>query len=64
MDNEFVNAYIEKVTNEVTELTKTRLLLETQLQMANKVVDQLKAENDRLQASLNKKAKKEDASAT
>jgi hypothetical protein len=40
------------------------LLLETQLQMANKVVEQLKAENDRLQASLNKKAKKEDASAT
>ena len=64
MDNEFVNAYIEKVTNEVTELTKTRLLLETQLQMANRVVEQLKAENDKLQASLNKKAKKEDASAT
>jgi len=64
MDNEFVNAYIEKVTTEVTELFKTKLLLETQLQMANKVLDQLKAENDRLQASLNKKAKKEDASAT
>jgi hypothetical protein len=58
MDSEFVNAYIEKLLNELVELTKTRLLLETQLTMASKAMANLKAENDKLQASLNKKASK------
>jgi hypothetical protein len=59
MDNEFVNAYIERVTTEVTELTKTKLLLEVQLQIANKIVAQLKEENEKLQTSLNKKVAKQ-----
>lgn len=58
MNEEFVNAYIERVTNEVAELTKMKMLLETQLQLANRVVEQLKSENEKLNASLNKKAPK------
>lgn len=36
MQIEFVNAYIERLIKEVGELTKNRLLLETQLFMAEK----------------------------
>jgi hypothetical protein len=37
MSVEFFNAYVERLIKEVTELTKNRLLLETQLQMTEKV---------------------------
>lgn len=36
MQVEFVNAYIERLVKEVGELTKNRLLLETQLYIAEK----------------------------
>ena len=55
MDNEFVNAYIERVINEVAELTKTRLLLETQLQMAQKVNTDLQKKIERLEKPKTKK---------
>jgi predicted house-cleaning noncanonical NTP pyrophosphatase (MazG superfamily) len=58
MDVEFVNAYIEKLLNEVMELTKTKMLLETQLVIASKTVTSLKSENEKLQNSLNKKSSK------
>jgi hypothetical protein len=58
MDAEFINVYIEKLVNELTELTKTRLLLETQLVIASRTVTSLTSENEKLQASLNKKSSK------
>lgn len=57
MDSDFVNAYIEKVTNEVTELVKTKLLLETQLLMAQKTVNELQSKIEMLE--LNSKPAKE-----
>jgi hypothetical protein len=58
MDAEFINAYIERLATEVTESLKTRLILETQLAIASKTVASLTAENEKLQASLNKKSSK------
>ena len=55
MDNEFVNAYIERVTNEVAELVKTKLLLETQLQMAQKVNTELQNKIEKLEKPTKKK---------
>lgn len=55
MDSEFVNAYIERVTNEVAELTKTRLLLETQLQMVQKVNTELQKKIEKLEKPTKKK---------
>lgn len=45
MQVEFVNAYIERLVKEVGELTKNRLLLETQLIIAEKTNIEL---NERL----------------
>jgi len=58
MDAEFINAYIERLATEVTESLKTRLILETQLAIASKTMASLTAENEKLQASLNKKSSK------
>jgi hypothetical protein len=58
MDAEFINAYIERLATEVTESLKTRLIVETQLAIASKTVASLTAENEKLQASLNKKSSK------
>jgi len=58
MDAEFINVYIEKLVNELTELTKTRLLLETQLVIASRTVTSLTSENEKLQAAINKKSSK------
>ena len=61
MDVEFVNVYIEKLINEITELTKTKILLDSQLAIASKTVASLKTENEKLQNTINKKSsKKED----
>ena len=61
MDVEFVNVYIEKLINEITELTKTKILLDSQLAIASKTLASLKTENEKLQATINKKSsKKED----
>lgn len=58
MDAEFINVYIEKLVNELVELTKTRLLLETQLVIASRTVTNLTSENEKLQAAINKKSSK------
>ena len=69
MDVEFVNAYVEQLVNEVTELTKLRMLKETQLKLAEKKIAALSAELEaasalinKQEASLNKKAKKDENS--
>ena len=60
MDVEFVNVYIEKLINEITELTKTKILLDSQLAIASKTVASLKAENEKLQNTINKKSSKKE----
>lgn len=58
MDTEFVNAYIERLVHEVTELIKTKMLRETQLELATKKVAQLTVEIEKLQTALNRKSAK------
>jgi hypothetical protein len=66
MDTEFINAYIERLMQEIAELTKTRMLSETQLKITlakyNELQVQYKSlaeQNEKLEASLNKKASKQ-----
>jgi cell shape-determining protein MreC len=66
MDSEFVNVYIERLMQEITELTKTKMLTETQLKITlakyNDLQGQFKIlvdQNEKLEASLNKKASKQ-----
>ena len=56
---DLVNIYIIKLTNEINECTKRRILLEAQLEMANKLVadltshnTSLEVENEKLKAKL------------
>ena len=66
MDSEFVNVYIERLMQEITEMTKTKMLTETQLKITltkyNDLQGQFKIlvdQNEKLEASLNKKASKQ-----
>lgn len=58
MNVEFVNAYIERLVKEVQEVTKTRLLLETQILMLEKVNTDLLAKVDKYEKAEEKTAKK------
>jgi hypothetical protein len=58
MNPEIVNLYIEKLLNEITELTKTKILLSTQLSYTEQINAQLNDKLQKLEASLNKKASK------
>lgn len=58
MNVEFVNAYIERLVKEVQEVTKTRLLLETQIIMLEKVNTDLLAKVDKYEKAEEKAAKK------
>jgi prefoldin subunit 5 len=59
MNADIVNVYIEKLLNEVVELTKNRILLLTQLQVAEQTAESLRKELESLEARLNKKATKQ-----
>jgi phage shock protein A len=59
MNADIVNVYIEKLLNEIVELTKNRILLLTQLQVAEQTVESLRKELESLEARLNKKATKQ-----
>ncbi len=54
MQIEFVNAYIERLVREVGELTKNRLLLETQLMIAEKSNLELTEKVSQLEQTLEK----------
>ena len=58
MNPEIVNIYIEKLLNEVAELTKTKIYLSTQLSYAEQLNAQLNDKIQKLEASLNKKTSK------
>jgi hypothetical protein len=63
MNPDLVNLYIERLLNEVGELTKTRLLLDTQLKFTEMLNVQLQTKINELEAQLeklnNRKSKKE-----
>lgn len=63
MNAELINLYVEKLLNEVGELTKTRLLLEAQLKYTEIMNNDLKKKNDALETQIEKlnkrKSKKE-----
>lgn len=63
MDAEFVNAYIENLNNELTDLTKQKIILKTQLMFQEKLAASLTARVEELEKALDKanlKKKKED----
>lgn len=63
MNPDLVNLYIERLLTEVGELTKTRLLLDTQLKFTEMLNVQLQTKINELETNVeklnNKKAKKE-----
>lgn len=64
MNEEFVNTYIEIMNKKIEELNRNEIMLQTRLTIAEKVIVSLSEEKTKLEASLNKKAKKEETSAT
>jgi len=55
MDNEFVNLYIETLLKEVTELTKSKILLQTHLDYVQKQNTVLGKQVQELEAKLSTK---------
>jgi hypothetical protein len=62
MTPEFLNLYIERLLQEITELTKNRLLLETQLkyteQFNTDLTNQITILNTKLEKPIEEKSKK------
>jgi len=63
MNEEFVNTFIEIMNKKIEELTRSEIMLQTRLTIAEKVIVSLSEEKTKLEASLSKKAKKEETSA-
>lgn len=68
MEKEFINVYIEKMTKKLEDFSKQEILLQTQLELAQRVVNsqqnqinELNGKLEKLEASLNKKASKKEA---
>lgn len=64
MNEEFINTYIEIMNKKIEEFTRNETMLQTRLTIAEKVIVSLSEEKTKLEASLNKKAKREETSAT
>lgn len=67
MEKEFINVYIEKMTKKLEDFSKQEILLQTQLELAQRVVNsqqaqinELNGKLEKLEASLNKKASKKE----
>jgi|FreactTroBogLake_1042271.scaffolds.fasta_scaffold00655_10 cell division protein FtsB len=58
MEQELVNTYIEKMSNRLGDFLKSEILLQTQLELAQRVVKSLTDENNELKAQLEKLNKK------
>jgi len=59
MNEEFINTYIEIMNKKIEELTRSEIMLQTRLAIAERLVASLQVDNEKLQASLNKKAPKQ-----
>jgi cell division protein FtsB len=58
MEQELVNTYIEKMSNRLGDFLKSEILLQTQLELTQRVVKSLTDENNELKAQLEKLNKK------
>lgn len=58
MNEEFVNSYIETMNNKISELTRSEIMLQTRLMIAERIIANLTEDKKKLEASLNKKASK------
>lgn len=54
MNNDLINIYIETLLNEITELVKTKLLIETKLKYAENLNKSISDENESLKAEIEK----------
>ena len=59
MNEEFVNTYIEMMSNKISELTRSEIMLQTRLMLAEKIIASLSEEKAKLETSLNKKISKQ-----
>jgi len=59
MNEEFVNTYIEMMNNKISELTRSEIMLQTRLMLAEKIIASLSEEKAKLETSLNKKISKQ-----
>lgn len=60
MGQEFLNAYIENMTREMGELLKMKILLQTQLELQQKITADLQEKLDKLEKAASKNNKKKD----
>ena len=60
MNEEFVNVYIEMMSKKIEELTRSEIMMQTRLAIAEKLIGGLQAENQKMRASLDKKAPKKE----
>ena len=51
MEQEFVNKYVENIMGRLVEALKKEILLQTQLEIAQKTVKNLTEENEKLKAT-------------
>ena len=51
MEQEFVNKYVENIMGRLVEALKKEILLQTQLELAQKAVKNLTEENEKLKAA-------------
>jgi len=58
MNEEFINIYIEMMNNKISDLTKSEMMLQTRLAIAEKLIASLMEEKQKLESSLNKKISK------
>lgn len=58
MDAQIINVYVERLLKEVTELTKTKLLLETQLIVTQQLNSELSSKIEAYQKAEEKQLKK------
>ena len=63
MNEEFINMYVEKMSDKINELTKSEIMLQTRLAISEKIIANLLEEKNKLEttmANLNKKQTKVD----
>jgi hypothetical protein len=58
MNEEFVNVYIEMMNKKIEELTRSELMMQTRLAIAEKLIASLQADNQKMKVFLDKKAPK------
>ena len=60
MDELFINTYIEKANEKISILGKNELILQTQLELAQKIINTLKEENASLHLEIEKFSKRKE----